>query len=154
MTSRVAPIAIIAAAVLAPASVAAEDDFRDTACYDAQVVAKIVRQTPADLGDAGLWAWPYFLDLQVERVLAGRLRPGRLRILSVQHAWMAPGGDLHLRLRWNTDGGYNLVFPKKPLKRCAEGEPPMRAYISPRPGGTLDDLVAEGERRWGHWPPD
>src|SRR3546814_1868652 len=59
------------------------------ACYDAKVRARPLDQIPSDIGDCGsdciLMSWPWFIDLQVKRVIDGALPSKMVRVLTVQH---------------------------------------------------------------------
>jgi len=128
-------------------------------CFDVEIVANIAAQVPSEppeIGDGSIiMEWPYFIDLNVERVLKGRLPLRRLTVLSVQHTFFRR--DLGSKTWWvrrNTLGGYNLLRTKgdeKP-RRCLAGTPPARAYLEPANGATLEDLRKDGERRYGAKP--
>ena len=143
-----AVLAATIAGLATPASAASEAD-----CFDAEVTATIVRQTPTDFpecDDCIIMRWPWFVELHVERIHQGRAAKGPLTVLTVQHAHYRP--DLGARrwlLRRNTLGSFNVVQSdtgERP-QRCSPGSPPARPYIVPADGETLDDLRRELERR-------
>lgn len=124
-------------------------------CYDAKVRAAPVDQVPSEIGDCGsdciIMSWPWFVDLQVERVIDGVLPSKMVRVLTVQHTYRVsrPGTWL---LRKNTAGGYNVVVPEDgaALARCSEGATSVEPYIRLGDGHTLDELRDAGIRRYGH----
>ena len=127
---------------------AASAGAQETGCYDAEVTAAAVSQTPTlmpDCGDCIVMRWPWIVDLEVLRVRAGPLRPGTLTVLTLQHNDYR-SDVTRWRLRRNTIGGYNVVgvFGGGPTRRCASNEPPARAYITPTDGKTLEDFRREG----------
>lgn len=73
---RAAAVFAVAATIVAGGpAIASEPD-----CYDAEVSARITRQTPTDYADCGpdciIMAWPWIIDLNVTRVYSGDLRRG------------------------------------------------------------------------------
>ncbi len=121
-------------------------------CYDAVVLATIVAQTPTDVeyDDVFVVAWPWIVDLDVQRVTKGRAPLGPLTVLSIQHTYIQNDlGAQRWWLRRNTLGGFN-VLNSAAARRC--GGPPAPPYIRPGPGVTLDGLRAEGVRRFGTGP--
>ena len=127
---------------------------QDTACYDAEVSARIVSQTPTVMpgcDDCIIIRWPWFLDLDVRRVHDGDIRRGRLTVLTVQHTdFRRDLGTVRWKLRRNSLGGFNVVwFGDDPAQRCSSDQPPTPAYITPREGQTLEDLRREGREHYG-----
>ncbi len=127
----------------------------EPACYDTKVRAVPVDQVPSDIGDCGgdciLISWPWFVDLQVKRVIDGALSGKRVRVLTVQHTYhVSREGSWWLRK--NTEGGYNVVVPEDgvALTRCSAAITAVEPYIRPGDGQSLDDLRNEGIRRYGH----
>ena len=124
-------------------------------CYDAAVIARAVEQIPSEIpecGDCIIMEWPWFLDLQVKRVISGQVQGKLIRVLSVQHTWKMPR-DGTWRLRKNSLGGFNVVlFWKVRPRRCPANAAPADPYIRPRNGRTLDDLRQDGERLYGRMP--
>ncbi|MBN9465020.1 hypothetical protein [Brevundimonas sp.] len=154
---RAAAVFAVAATIVAGGpAIAFEPD-----CYDAEVSARITRQTPTDYANCGpdciIMAWPWIIDLNVTRVYSGDLRRGPMTALAVQHTYFnqARNGRRWL-LRRNTLGNYNIMRPTadEPLARCPANIPPARPFISPPDGKTLDDLRREGEDRYGPDPYD
>ena len=142
-------VAATIAGLATPSSAASEAD-----CFDAEVTATIVRQTPTDYHGCGddciVMSWPWFVELNVERIHQGRAAKGTLTVLTVQHTYYRT--DLGARrwlLRRNTLGSFNVVRSnagERP-QRCSAGSPPARPYIVPADGKTLDELRRELEQR-------
>lgn len=125
-----------------------------TPCYDAEVSARILSQTPTvapDCDDCILMRWPWIIDLDVRRVHSGGVGRGRLTVLAVQHtAIRRDPGSVRVRLRRNAEGGFNLVgLGRHPARRCAPNELPASAPITPPEGQTLEDLRQAGRARYG-----
>lgn len=121
-------------------------------CYDAEVTARLIRQTPTAVPRDEGWIvmrWPWFLNLDVRRVHVGDLPRGPLTVLTVQHNELRPGVHRY-KLRRTTHGVHNVVpaLDGDPA-RCPPGAPPARPYLTPGPGQTLDDLRREGEAQDG-----
>lgn len=126
----------------------------ELACYDAKVRALPVDQVPSEIGDCGsdciIVSWPWFVDLQVKRVIDGA-HPGKMiQALTVQHTYRVSREEVWL-LRENTAGGYNVVVPEEgaALRRCSAGAAPVEPYVRPGDGHTLDDLRDAGIRLYG-----
>jgi hypothetical protein len=123
---------------------------QDAECYDAEVSARIVSQTPTVFPDCGddciVISWPWILDLDVRRVHFGDAQRGRLTVLAVLHTDYRPDlGSRRWKLRRNDLGGFNLLRGAENLTaRCADDQPPATAYIKPPDGRTLEDLRREG----------
>ncbi|WP_313005056.1 hypothetical protein [Brevundimonas sp.] len=117
-------------------------------CYDAEVSARIVSQTPTimpDCNDCIIMRWPWIVDLDVRRAQSGEVRRGRLTVLTVQHTDRRSDRAVRWKLRRNTLGGFNVVwFGEAPKRRCSPDAPPALAYITPPNGQTLEDLRREG----------
>ena len=128
-------------------------------CFDALVVAKVVGQVPSDFPDSDddyiVMSWPYFIDLEIVRVLEGSIEARKITALSVQHTyWRSDLGARRWWLRRNTAGGYNILRIEDGAvpPRCPQGAAPARAYLEPAPGQTLDEMRKAGERRYGSRP--
>jgi len=130
----------------------------ETECFDAEVSARISRQTPTimpDCGDCIVMRWPWIVELQIEDVHSGRLERGPATVLTLQHTYYR--SDLGARRWWlrrNTLGAYNILQPDEgeTLKKCAADSPAARPYIQPSDGKTLEDLRREGEEHYGPGP--
>lgn len=125
-------------------------------CYDVTVVARPVEQIPSvapECADCFVMRWPWFLDLEVSRVVDGSLDDKLVRPLSVQHTWFVPRRG-RWPLRRNSAGGFNVPSSDddKPLRRCPADAGLARPYITPGDGKTLDDLRDEGLARYGPAP--
>jgi hypothetical protein len=127
----------------------------EPACYDAKVRARPVDQIPSDIGECGsdciTMSWPWFVDLQVKRVIDGAVPGKMITVLAVQHTYrVAREGTWFLRK--NTAGSYNVV-PQEygaTLGRCSAEVMPVEPFIRPADRDTLDDLRNAGIRRYGH----
>ncbi len=124
-------------------------------CFDALVRAKIVRQTPSVFPDCGpdciIMVWPWFLELDVKRVITGEAAKGRQLTLAMQHtSFRRDLGARRWWLRRNSLGGFNVlrIGDGEKLAQCTNGTPPMASYISPGPDKTLDDLLRAGEEAY------
>jgi len=129
--------------------------FAQTAeCYDVEVSAHIVTQTPAEMpecGDCIVMRWPWILDLDVREVHAGDLEPGPLTVLSMQHSDIRSDiGLARWKLRRHQQGGFNVVgfMHGGPDRQCSIDDEPVRAYINTETG-SLDDLRRRGRERYG-----
>ena len=144
-TAAVFLSAMASAAALSATSVLAQD----AECYDAEVSARVVSQTPTvmpDCDDCIIMRWPWIVDLDVSRIHSGEVRRGRLTVLTVQHTdFRHDLGIVRWKLRRNTLGGFNVAwFGNDPERQCSRDEPPASAYITPPGGQSLDNLRREG----------
>ncbi|MXO68037.1 hypothetical protein GRI72_04230 [Altererythrobacter marinus] len=128
-------------------------------CFDALVLAEVVGQVPGDFPDpeynGHVMSWPYFIDLRIERVVAGQIIDGEIAALSVQHSyWRDDLGTRKWWLRRNAQGTYNILRIEGGARpgMCPAGEAPAPAYLTPGPGQTLDDLRKAAEQRHGSRP--
>lgn len=147
--SKATVLATVMAGVLSATANAQEPD-----CYDAEISARIISQTPTpipDCDDCIIMRWPWILDLDVRRVHSGQVSRGPLMVLTVQHTdFRHDLGIVRWKLRHNTQGGFNVVgFREGPSRRCSPEEPPAAAYITPRDGQNLDDLRRESRAHYG-----
>lgn len=128
---------------------------QDAECYDAEVSARIVSQIPTVLPDSDdgwiVMSWPWIVDLDVSRVHSGDARRGPLTVLAVLHTnYRRDLGTRRWKLRRNDLGGFNLLRGAENLTiRCANDQPPAKAYIIPPNGQTLEDLRREGRKHYG-----
>ncbi|MFN4295878.1 MAG: hypothetical protein ACK4FB_03485 [Brevundimonas sp.] len=146
----------LAAFALTVALISCADNVtaQDAACYDAEVSARIVSQTPTvapACADCVIMRWPWIVDLDVRRVHAGEVRRGPLTVLTVQHTdFRRDLGGVRWTLRRNTEGGFNVVgFGEDPERQCSPDDPPASPYITPPKGQTLEDLRREGREYYG-----
>lgn len=127
---------------------------KDAECYDAEVAARIISQTPTVFPDCGddciVISWPWIVDLDVRRVHSGDARRGRLTVLAVLHTdYRRDLGSRRWKLRRNDMGGFNLLRGAEDLTaRCAADQPPAPAYITPPDGQTIEDLRREGREHY------
>lgn len=123
---------------------------QNASCYDAEVSARIVSQTPTAFPDCEdgciIISWPWFVDLDVSRVHSGNVPRGRLTVLAVLHTYYRRDlGSRRWKLRRNDLGGFNLLRGAEEIRvRCADDQPPATAYIKPPVGQTLEDLRRVG----------
>lgn len=153
--NRRAIVAFIVAAFV-PTAAWARDVLSESQCYDLKVKARIVEQIPSvvpECTDCVLMSWPWFIDLQVNRVLEGKAPGKTIRALSIQHTYLASRDAGMWLLRRNTAGTFNIVY------RDDEAQPPhcSRSVAGAKPYLTsesknLDQLRQEGERRYGRHP--
>lgn len=150
MIKRAPLIIVIVMAASVPETALAE-----TACYDVKIHARPVDQIPSATDDCGedciLISWPWFVDLQINRISYGSLPDKVVRVLSVQHTYRTSREGTWL-LRKNTADGYNVVTSESgaALARCSAGAAPVEPYIQAGGGQSLDDLRDAGIRRYGH----
>jgi len=151
-TQRLVFLAAFAAAAVFSASSAMA---QEADCYDAEVSARIVSQTPTVSPDCGddciVISWPWIIDLDVRRIHSGNLRRGRLTVLAILHTdFRRDLGPRRWKLRRNNQGGFNLLRNAEEVTaRCANDATPATAYITPPDGQTLEDLRREGRAHYG-----
>jgi hypothetical protein len=147
---------IIAILLAISASPGRASDATEGECFDAEVSASIVHQTPTlipDCDDCIIMSWPWILDLRVRRVSRGSVALGPITVLTVQHTYFRTNvRPLRWWLRRNMLGTFNAVMKSEAgaLPPCPSGAPAARPFIQPAVGTTLDDLRREGENRYGH----
>jgi hypothetical protein len=146
---------LIAAALIGFGASGRASNSTEVECFDADVSATILRQTPTvipECEDCIIMRWPWLVDLRVRRVQEGLATRGDLTVLNVQHTYYRTDlGPRRWLLRRNTLGGFNVVVPSEEgrLPRCSESALPAPPYIQPADGTTLDDVRREGEARYG-----
>ncbi|MES2445285.1 MAG: hypothetical protein V4574_20865 [Pseudomonadota bacterium] len=151
-TRSILTASILAAAIAGPAAAAAgvRGLTAEQDCYDALVWASAVRQTPTPVPECDdgciVISWPWLVDLDIARVIKGRVQPGRLLVIRLQHSYSHPR-----RHRWwlrrNSLGAFNVLLGDHRLPRCAPGVAPASPYVSPPKGKTLRDMAREAEAR-------
>lgn len=149
----------ITLALLGVTSARAGDISAEPECFDALVSASIERQTPTVVPDCGddciIMRWPWVIELDVERVIKGKVPSGTLTALTVQHTYYRTDlGATRWWLRRNSLGAFNVLHhdEKARLDRCPAEMPPAKPYIQPEDGRMLRDLVREGEGYYGKQP--
>ena len=149
----------LGAAAVVPVAAHAGSTATDPDCFDALVYASIVRQTPTVFPDCGddciVMSWPWVVELDVERVIRGKVPSISLTVITVQHtSYRTDLGARRWWLRRNSLGAFNVLRldDKARLPRCAEGSMPAKPYIRPGDGRTLRDLAREGEEYYGKQP--
>lgn len=132
---------------------------RTEECFDVLVLAKVVGQVPSDYAQSDdgyiVMSWPYFIDLNIDRVIEGQIEARKITALSVRHTyWRSDLGARRWWLRRNTASGYNILRIEDGAKppQCPQGAAPDRAYLEPAPGQTLDEMRKAGEQRYGSRP--
>ncbi|CAN5255705.1 hypothetical protein BH10PSE2_BH10PSE2_02080 [soil metagenome] len=142
--------ALIATVALTSGLAATHAVADEVECYDAEVSARIVSQTPTvfpDYGDGSIViSWPWIVDLDINRVRSGNIRHGHLTVLAVMHNnYRRDLGSRRWKLRRNDLGGFNLLRSAENLTtRCGADQPPAKAFITPPDGQTVEDLRREG----------
>jgi hypothetical protein len=127
----------------------------EVTCFDAEVSATIVRQTPTvmpECDDCIIMRWPWIIDLRVRRVHAGHVQRGPLAVITIQHGdYRADYGARRWLLRRNTLGSFNAFrkSEEEAIARCFADAPAATPFISPADGETLDDLRRAGQRHYG-----
>jgi hypothetical protein len=117
--------------------------------YDAKVRAKADAQVatpfPSD-PDYIVISWPWFLDLNVTRVLEGDVPQKKITVLAVLHTAYISKTRTWL-LRRNTLGTFNVLRIAEPesIPRCGADAEPAEPYIRPAEGKSLEDYRREGE---------
>lgn len=131
----------------------------DRDCYDAVVTARIVRQLPTVIPHCGadciIMTWPWFVELDVRRVVIGTAPRGRLLTQVMLHNYYRDDlGTQRWWLRRNSLDGFNVlrVDDRSRPERCAADMPPANAHIRPGNGRTLLDLVREAEQSEDAFP--
>ena len=138
--------ALLAGCATTPPSVSQTD------CYDLKVRAKPVGQfyTPfPDDPNYIVLSWPWFVDLEVTRVIDGQLDDPKISALAVLHS--AYGSETRTwLLREHTLGGYNILRLSEPekSKQCASGEALPEPYLRPSEGDTLESLRRAAVAEW------
>lgn len=147
--------ALVLSLTSASAAIASEQAGEASDCHDAIVKARIIEQVPSVVPDCGpdciIMVWPWFLDLNVRKVVAGDAPRGRLETLIMLHTSFRRGlGTQRWWLRRNSLGGFNILRSgdEGVQKRCPLGSPPATSYLDPGPNKTLAVLRAEGERTY------
>jgi hypothetical protein len=124
--------AVTAVASADPVNAAAE-----ATCFDAEVSATIVRQTPTvmpECDDCIIMRWPWIIDLRVRRVHAGHVQRGPLAVITIQHGdYRADHGARRWLLRRNTLGSFNASVNrrKKPSLAASQMLPRRRPSSAP-----------------------
>lgn len=150
MIHRALLIAAILIGIASPSAVLAQPT-----CYDAKVRARPIDQIPSEIPDCGsdciIMSWPWFVDLQVKRVIDGALPSKMIRVLTVQHTYRVSREGTWL-LRRNAAGNFNALATEDESTpaRCSADAEPAEPYIRPSDGHTLDDLRDAGIHRYGH----
>ncbi|MEQ1725666.1 MAG: hypothetical protein ABL882_07055 [Sphingopyxis sp.] len=133
------------------------DAISDFPCYDILVEAHIIAQVPSPLPDIDdgsiIMSWPWFIDLNIDRVLEGSVQRGRISVLTLQHAYFRPDlGSRRWEMQRNDMNGFNarMADPVQDMPRCEEGIIPAPAYIRNEEGLGLEEIRREGERQYGN----
>ena len=125
-------------------------------CYDVKVSARAIEQVPSVIPDCGdnciVGRWPWFVDLEIDRVLKGRSPGRRIRVLTFQHTYIDKGPRTWW-LRHNTDGRFNARwYAENGVSRCAPDAKAAMPYIRPAEGETLDGLRRAGQHQFDGLP--
>jgi hypothetical protein len=135
---------------------AAPASAEDRLCFDVAVVASIERYRPTDIWDAQralgddviVMYWPWFLDIEVEKVVVGVERRSRLRVTALLHAqYIAEISRFLLLLRREPDGSYFVVGRDPYIVRDHRGRL-VRPVEGPDSVGMLADWADGDLTRW------
>jgi hypothetical protein len=135
--------------VLWPISLSNHALAAEIECYDAKVRAKPLAQIPTPFPNAPDYiviSWPWFLDLNVTRVLDGDVPQKEITVLAVLHTAYLNKTRTWL-LRRNTLGTFNVLRVADPdsVLRCETDVEPVEPYIRPSEEKSLEDYRREGE---------
>ena len=146
-----APLAFLASGFMACLPTIAS--ATDIVCYDAKVRAKPVAQVPtvfpqSDDPNVIIMSWPWFVDLDVRRVLEGDVEKGRLETLAVLHTGYVRR-TMTFYLRRNSAGTSNILRDDPDdLERCPSNALPATPYLLLGPDRTYAAERREGEERY------
>ena len=148
--SRTAFLALASALLAGCASIPPSSS--ETDCYDLKVRAKPVGQFYTPLPNDPNYIvlrWPWFVDLEVTRVIDGQLDDPKISALAVLHSAYVDETRTWL-LREHTLGGYNILNLAEPekSKRCASGEALPEPYLRLSEGETLESLRQAAVAEW------
>ncbi|MBX7493579.1 hypothetical protein K3163_10200 [Qipengyuania sp. 1NDW9] len=124
----------------------------ETDCYDLKVRAKAIGQFPTPFPNDPNYiviSWPWFVDLEVARVIDGRMNDPEISALAVLHSRYVDK-TLTWFLRENTLGEYNILRLAEPekAKKCAPGVVRPEPYLRPSEGETLASLRQAAIAEW------
>jgi hypothetical protein len=124
----------------------------ETDCYDLKLRAKPIAQIPTPFPNDLEYiviSWPWFVDLEVTRVIDGEVREREISALAVLHSAYVDKTRTWL-LRKHKLGGYNILRLAEPsqAKRCAQGEARPEPYLRPSENETLANLRRTVEADW------
>ena len=124
----------------------------ETDCYDLKVRAKPIGQFPTPFPNDPNYiviSWPWFVDLEVSRVINGSLSDPKIPALAVLHSGYVDKSRTWL-LRENTLGEYNILRLAEPgkAKRCSQGVDRPEPYMRPSEGETLESLRQAAIAEW------
>lgn len=126
---------------------------QEPGCFDASVIATIVSQTPtpwnASCGDDCIvMSGPWIVHLNVQKVLEGRVRPGKITVMTIQHSAYIPNKRFMWHLRRTTVGVFNAAFAdSRPSgRRCAAGAADVRPFVHLSDGKTVETMERELQR--------
>ncbi|WP_197273851.1 hypothetical protein [Citromicrobium sp. JL477] len=128
-------------------------------CYDAKVRAKPVAQVPtvfprSEDMNVIIISWPWFVDLDVRRVVEGDVEKGRLEALAVLHTGYVRK-TMTFYLRRNSAGTYNILrHDADELERCPSNALLATPYLRLGPDRTYADERREGEERYRRYYED
>jgi hypothetical protein len=127
---------LFAAVSLLPVSAALAQAHARGECFDALVTARIIRQIPSPLPNCSsnciIVAWPWRLDVDVERVAKGVSPTGPQTLLALQHSYFTQDQKrIRAWLRRHSGGGFNIVKLEDgvDLAPCPAGSKPARPYL-------------------------
>lgn len=105
-------------------------------CYDAVVDAVILRQLPTQIPDCGpncfIMRWPWFVEIDIKRVIKGKAPRGRIAVMTLQHSdILETGKPSRWWLRRTVDGGFNVIWEdRRDLpKACPADAAPTKPFL-------------------------
>lgn len=144
---------LLASAVLALSGCATTPSIvSETDCYDLKVQAKPIGQFPTPFPRDPNYiviSWPWFVDLEVTRVIDGQFNESKISALAVLHSGYVESSRTWL-LRENTLGEYNILRLVEPQQseRCAQNVARPEPYLRPSDGETLAALRQAAIADW------
>jgi hypothetical protein len=138
---------------ITPSLVLAQKTSSADVCFDVKIKARAIEQIPSDIGKPTdgsiIMTWPWFIDLEVKRVLNGELLSNVVTVQSLQHTHFVSRTRTWY-LRRNSLGGFNAIVWAEGtyLKLCDAGSAPVDAFVSSS-RQTEAELRAAGQRRYG-----
>lgn len=121
-------------------------------CYDLKVRAKVVNVLPTLIPpeEEGVIviSWPWFVDMEVTRVLEGEGSKGVIPVLAVLHSGLGTKKSTYY-LRSNAVGSYNLIrtADESALGRCQVGIEPAEPLMWDLTSKTIEEYRQEAEEQ-------
>ncbi len=125
----------------------ASEQLNTDTCYDFIIAARIKEQLPITLGqsDSGeiIVQWPWFLVLDIDRVIEGRHPEGQVVALNMQHTYFRESPPSRIwYLRKNSDGMFNIQQKNSACRApCPNDLAPQPSFVRPGKDAKLLDLL-------------